>query len=171
MPLIVEDGSLVPNANTYVSRDALIAYGAARGVTIPNTEVADTYLVKGMDYLTLSAYNWKGLPVSDTQSLAWPRQYVYISGSNKVFPYDKIPQELVKAQCELALAVASGLDLIPNTNLSEGFITREKVDVIETEYSEAVALATLGSLPILPMVASLLSGLIDHGGRVRTVRI
>jgi hypothetical protein len=171
MPLIVEDGSLVPNADTYVSRDDLIAYGAARGVVIPDTEVADTYLIKGMDYLTLSAYAWKGLPVSDTQSLAWPRKCVYITGSNKVFPSDAIPPQLIKAQCELALAVASGIDLVPNTSLTDGFITRDKVDVIETEYSEAVAMATLGSLPILPGVAALLSGLIDHGGRVRTQRI
>jgi hypothetical protein len=171
MPLIVENGSIVPGANTYVSRTDLIAYGAARGVTIPDADASDVHLVKGMDYLALSAYNWKGEQVEPDQPLAWPRKGVYVTGSNTALPSDAIPPALVKAQCELALAAISGITLIPNTTLADGFITREKVDVIETEYSEAVALATLGSLPILPSVNALLAGLIDYGGRVRTVRI
>src|SRR5215217_1646289 len=137
MALIVEDGTGVPGANTYVSRAAFIVYAADRGITIANDANADALLYKAMDYLLLFEGRWKGVRTSSTQSLAWARKQVYLD--NVLFPDNEIPAQLVRAQAELGLQVQSGINLLPTLSGQTAFVTREKVDVIETEYSEAIA--------------------------------
>jgi hypothetical protein len=169
MALIVEDGTGVADANTYIDRDAAIAYAAARGVVLPNTDVTDQRIIKAMDYLTLYDYKWKGYKTVSTNALPWPRKSVYIEG--ELFPDNEIPSQLVRAQADLVLQVTAGINLLPTFSADTAFVTREKVDVIETEYSEAIALQALGTLPDMPLIDALLAPLLASVGRLRTVRI
>lgn len=174
MALIVEDGSIVENADTYVTRADAIAYALRRGVVLPDTEATDIQIIKAMDYLAMFDTKWLGQQVNPaTQYLAWPRSGVFIGFSHVAFPSDDIPNQLIKAQCELVLQVNAGIDLMPTVSASAAFVKREKVDVIETEYSEAIALALLNELPNMPLVDAYLSPLLDQGGgiRIRTLRI
>lgn len=172
MALIVEDGSIVAGADSYISRVDVIAYAAKRGVTLADDDTTDQKVIKAMDYLAYYDGRWKGEQVEpDVQSLAWPRKYAYIGSGYSPFPDDQIPANLVKATAELTMHVNAGVNLLPTVSGDTAFVTREKVDVIETEYSEAVALAVMGSLPTMPLVESLLSGLLNYGSGLRTVRI
>lgn len=172
MALTVEDGSIVPNADSYISQGDVIAYAAKRGVTLPATDATDVMVIKAMDYLAYFDANWKGEEVEPgVQTLAWPRKNVWIGHSHVVYPSDQIPNQLVRAVAELTMKVNEGIDLLPTLEGSTAFVTREKVDVIETEYSEAVALQVMGMLPNMPLVEAMLTPLFQSAGLLRTVRI
>lgn len=173
MALTKEDGSIVANANSYNDRAAVIAYAAARGVTLADADTTDVLAIKAMDYLSLFDTKWKGEQVEPgVQMLAWPRKGAIPDGGKTVFPETAIPPSIVRAQCELAIIASNGTDLLPTTSAATGFVTREKVDVIETEYSEAVALQTFGQLPTMPLVDSLIDPwLAGMGGMLRTYRV
>ena len=172
MALIKEDGSIVPGANTYVLRAEAITYALDRGITLPDTNATDAMIFGAMDYLAIFDAKWKGEPVDPaSQSLAWPRKDVYLPAAWVALPDDIIPGQIVRAQCELILQINKGVDLLPTVSGADAFVTREKVDVIETEYSEAIALELLGSLPDMPLVNALLEPLMVVGGRLRTVRV
>lgn len=132
MALIVEDGSIVDNADTYVDVDGLKAYAAKRGLTIPADDAAiEILLVKAMDYLETYETRWKGCRVSADQPLAWPRRGVRIEGYS--YPADAIPKQLKAGQCVLAVAAAS-LDLLPSVDPSAANVKRDKVGPLETEF-------------------------------------
>jgi len=173
--LIVEDGTIVPDANSYVSVDDIIKYAEARGVVlIPGSPIDPVKVaimaINAMDYIEMFKYRWKGKRVNPSlQRLSWPREGVVIDGER--WPSDKIPDELIAAQCQLCIQISRGVNLLPTVSADEAFITKEKVGPIETEYSEAVRLAA-SNLPVMPAVDALLAVLLDGAlGRLRTVRI
>lgn len=172
MALIVENGTIVPDANTFINRAGMITYAAERGVVLPDDETTDVKIIKAMDYLALFDTQWKGSLVEyGVQALAWPRKYVYVGLSSTAFPSDEIPPQLVRAQAELVMQIHAGVNLLPTLSGDTAFIKREKVDVIETEYSEAMALKLAGSLPDMPLVDALLAPLLATIGTLRTVRV
>lgn len=142
MPLVVEDGSLVSGAVTYVTVAEARAFAAARGVTLPVADAdVEVLLIKAMDYLASREDSFQGQRVDPEQALAWPRKGVTLYGS--AFPEDAIPNSLKLAQSQLTLDALT-TDLMPNGSGRE--IVRQKVDVIETEY------APTGSGSVLPQL-------------------
>ena len=132
MAIIVEDGTEVSGANSYVSEVEFAAYCSLRNVE-PSNDAA-LLLIRAMDYLNTLEDSWQGSRVSATQPLAWPRQGVSLYG----FPVasDAIPQSLKDGQCQLAIE-ADTQDLMPNLAANAtGAVIREKVDAIEIGYSE-----------------------------------
>lgn len=99
MALIIEDGTQVANANSYVTEAELTAYATARGITI--TDDTEELLIKAMDYI--ESLEFIGLKVSSTQPLSWPRAFVIID--TYYVNIDMIPQELKNGQIEVALAI------------------------------------------------------------------
>jgi len=139
MALVIEDGTQVVGAASYVSAADATTYHAARG----NSLWTGTDAVKEAALLKAAAYldghyraRWKGFMVDPlTQSMEWPRtgvSFPYSDGSGYCcfLPSNQIPQRLKDAQCELALRALSG-DLSADAPAG---IKREKVDVLETEY-------------------------------------
>lgn len=147
MPLILEDGTGKSDAQSYVSLAEFKAYVEARGFAFTATEAM---LVKAMDYL--ETLKFVGIKAFDSQALAFPRKIL----TSDVAPY-YIPAKLKAAECQLAIAVAQGVDLMP-TRGATSFVKREKVGPIETEYSETVGTF---QTPEFPIVDSLLADLID----------
>lgn len=98
--IIIEDGSNVAGANSYITQVELSTYAADRGVTIAS---ADTklLLIESMDYLESLAYI--GLKRNLTQPLQWPRLDVVVDGF--ILDADSIPQLLKDGQAEVALAI------------------------------------------------------------------
>lgn len=171
MALVAEDGSGTnPAANSYIDRAGVIAYAADRGVTLANDTTTDAKAFGAMDYLMLFASQWKGTQTNPgVQPLPWARKNVYID--NVLQPDDVIPGLLLRAQAELVLQINAGVNLLPTLSGQTAFVTREKVDVLETEYSEAIALELLGALPNMPLVEALLGPLLATVPRLRTQRI
>lgn len=132
MPLIIEDGSIVPNANSYVTLQEIKDYADARGFAYPDDTKLEQNTILSTDYLQSKCY--QGYQVSpSTQSLLWPREDVYIYGELQAS--DSIPSQLKNAQIELALA-ASNETLLTDGSQSGDNVKREKTDMIETEYYE-----------------------------------
>ncbi len=135
MAFVVEDGTGKTDANSYSSVAAADAYAADRGLTAwaaLTTSAKQIALIKATDYLEATYYSsWKGYKLTEVQALAWPRSDVYVD--QFLLPSNLIPVPLVKSCVELALRASAGETLIEDQGRT---ITKEVVDVIETEYSE-----------------------------------
>lgn len=149
MAIVVEDGSIVTGANSYVSEAELATYEADRGLTISGDPLA--LLIQAMDYLETLYYI--GTKKTSDQPLQWPRTSVYIDGY--LFAPDAIPQELKNAQMALAVSIDAGTD--PMATL-ERATKREKADVLEVEYMDNAS-----SVAIITSVNRLLRKLLAGG--------
>lgn len=162
MALIVEDGSIVVGANSYVSAAEIAAYAAARGIVLPDDGV-DALAVEAFDYIESFGPKFAGEKVTPNQRTQWPRKGVVVDGY--YLPLNEIPWQLKNAQIQAAIE-ASTTELFSNP--SSG-VKREKIDVIEVEYQDGDS--QTGGIASLPRVESFLSLLFGRsGGRVRVVR-
>jgi hypothetical protein len=103
--LVVEDGSQVAGANSYITQANAMAYFINRGDTVFTSATSDqqiTALVRaasGMDaWLT---GRWYGRKASSTQSLDWPRREVRDVDGYRVAS-NVIPNKVQYAQAEVA---------------------------------------------------------------------
>lgn len=84
----------------------------------------------------LSAANWRGYRVDDTQALAWPRQWAHDpdSPAQDYYDIDVVPERVKRATYELALAfLKAGTADVASLD-SDRLIKRQRIDVLETEY-------------------------------------
>lgn len=108
MAIVVEDGTQVPGANSYVSEAELTAYATSRGVTLTgNTEAL---LLNAMDYI--ESLNFIGVKASLDQPLQWPRFDVVIDGY--LFPSDEIPDLLKNGLMQTAMSIDAGTNPLSN---------------------------------------------------------
>ncbi len=136
MSLVVEDGTIVAGAESYLSvADADTYWGehgsptAWTGATTAVKEAALRYSTQWID----DNFVWTGLIVSSAQVLDWPRQSVY-DDQGRLVSDSIIPQRLKDATAEMAKNhIDSALDA---TQARGGDVKREKVDVIEIEYMD-----------------------------------
>lgn len=164
MAIIVEDGSGVANANSYVSVADAQAWLEVRGLSFTSEDdaVIGAFLIQAMDFLESFRAQFKGAKTSSTQSLQWPRANVYID--NVEVDDDVIPVELVNALVQLAYE-AQTVDLQPTATGQE--VLKEKVGPIETEYAES---GRSVSRPRLTKVMSFLEPLLVNSASLRVVR-
>lgn len=106
MTIVVEDGSIVTGANSYVSVADLQAYANARGIIIATDESA--LLLKAMDYLESFDGRFKGSRVSRDQPMSWPREGATIEGWE--WTKSEIPRQVINAQISLCIEIAEGED-------------------------------------------------------------
>lgn len=152
--LIVEDGTIVPGANSFVTEDQIVAYALARGVTLPfdTDEEKDAVAVLGigaMDYLNILP--WKGEVQDPAQTTSWPRKNMNTTPST---PENYIPFPVKEAQFQLTLLVNAGTVLIP-TYSGVGYLVEQRIGPIVERYSEKVGVSTDG-MPLLPGIRALL---------------
>jgi hypothetical protein len=145
------------NADTYGTIAEADAYFTGRG----NSTWTGTDAVKEAALRTAAAYldnvyqgKWKGLRVNELQARSWPRV--------DVLDYDGfyvssliIPRQVKNAQFEAALLLLTGVALEGTINRA---VKREKVDVIEVEYSDGAALTAQ-----YPQITNWLNGLVIGG--------
>ena len=131
MTLIVEDGSTVTGANTYISDGDFTDYCTARGLSFPATaELREPLIINGLDYVDSFRKRYQGSKVSSEQELQFPRSGVQIDGFT--LASDSIPTILKSAQAQAAFdGQAQDLQSVQGQN-----IKKEKVDVIEIEYQD-----------------------------------
>jgi hypothetical protein len=130
MALIIEDGSIVAGANSFVTDAEFVAYAAARAVDIPATDAErEPLLILAVDYLFKKEEKMQGCRVSVEQMLMFPRSGVCLFGFN--VDSDAIPDNLKNAQMEAAL-YENVAELLINDQGQN--ISREKLDVMEIAY-------------------------------------
>lgn len=132
MALIVEDGSLLQGANSFVSVAEVRAFANARASILPasDTEV-EVAAVKAADYVRSLRSRFKGSEIIAEQPLPFPRCNLVVNGFD--LPSNTVPQGIKDACCQLALEAAAGVDLLPTTS---GQITVvENVGPLETSFA------------------------------------
>lgn len=167
MPLvIVETGTGNPSANSYASEADVRAYAALRGIEVPavvdDVDPLSPLLILAMDYFLTKRFT--GEAMSGTQPLQFPR-YGVPSGDWCDYPPTTIPPKLIAAQCQLVIEQVAGTQLsatLQSTTQTGPNVVREKVDVIETEYTNDPRFQVLDA--IMPKVDALLVGLIVYSG-------
>ena len=158
--LIVEDGSIVADANSYVTYDYALAYHALRGNSAwaAASDADQQYAIIRATQAVDSIYKgkWKGEPTEyGTQELEWPRSGVTV-GSTSIDD-DVIPAAIKKAVCEAALReLASPGSMTPDLDRG-GEIKRVKADVVEVEYMDG-ANSTTTFTAIDGLLADLVTG-------------
>ena len=126
MAIVVEDGTGIATANSYIDSTYADSYFSDRGVTEwASLTNKDALLIQATDYIETVYYGkWLGERLTTTQALEFPR----VIDNEDV----GVPERLKKACCELALKANSGTLLVD----VEQRVVKEKVAVIETTYSE-----------------------------------
>jgi DnaT-like ssDNA binding protein len=156
MTIIVENGTVVTGANSYVSAADFTAYALARGVTL--TSGAETLLIQAMDYI--ESLSFIGTKWTRDQSLQWPRLNVHIDGyANDV---NHIPQELINAQMQVAMAIDTGNGPLATVARST---KRERVGELEVEYMAGAA-----ATPIVRTINAMLWKLLANGFGFRVTK-
>lgn len=143
MTLIVEDGTGLADAESYISVADADIYHTNRGnsawLAVATELEKEQLLRKATDYMT-SVYRflWQGRRFSNTQALDFPRWDVIIKDTGYSLASNVVPVQVKNSCCEFALRAIDGALMIDETQR----IIREKVDVIEVEYSEFSPLQT-----------------------------
>lgn len=165
MALVIENGSLVAGATSYVTVEAARAFAEARAATLPVDDgELESLLIQAADFLESYRDKFKGSKVDPSlQDLQWPRAGVNIDGYD--FPEDEIPKQLIYAQCQLAIE-ANLTDLMPTGDGRD--VIREKVDILETEYAPGSGGV---AQPYFPKVDAFLAPLLKKTGGLSVGRI
>lgn len=166
MPLVVEDGSIVPNANSYISLLDAKEFYTTRGHIFESDSALEQSLVLACDYINIMESRFQGERVQLTQGLAFPRSNLYVEG---VFLLDNvIHRDVIMIQLLLSTKINRGINLF---SYREGaFVTKEKVGQIQIEYSEKLG---EGSISIFPDVNILFEKFYSSGSAssIKVVRI
>ena len=153
MAFLAEDGTGVPDANSYVAIAFVDAYALDRGFTswTGADSVKEEAAIRATDHIErIHGGAFRGFKKTETQGLEWPRQDAF---DNNDFVLKNIPKQLQQAAAEYSIrALLIGIltpdppPLYPRQNLTAGealnsvgdpagFVTlsRDKVGPIETE--------------------------------------
>lgn len=136
MALIVEDGTGLAGAESFISVAGADAYLTSRGSdwSSMSTTEKEQALRRATDYMEqMYRERWAGQRVTTTQALSWPRYFVPIKDASDGYSYwpsDAVPTLVANACAALALKAAAG-DLAPDVGRLK---RRTKVGPLEVEY-------------------------------------
>lgn len=166
--LIVENGTVVSGANSYVTVDQVTAYalthdgGASWATANPDTKVRAC--VYAFEYLRNGVrYQFRGTQHDANQRGSWPRDGATRFRGQDIAPLT-IPFEMLDAQCDLAMRVVRSIGAgVPGPTTLQpdlprgGAIQSKKVGPLETTY-----FAGAPSETVLQSVAGILANLLRY---------
>ena len=168
MALVIEDGTIVEGANSFVTVAEIRAYATARGVSLPVADgEVEPFAVTAWDFIASLESRMLGVRTDPEQEGPYPRTGVVIY-SAELLP-DAIPSTLKKAQMQLALDVSLGVPIFTD-DTAEPAVKREKVGPIETEFFDGGGSSSTSGGAALSAAWGYLSPLL-RGLSVRTLRI
>ena len=174
MALIVEDGTGLNNADSYISLADARIFASDYGYTLPADDTeAGVFLRKGALYVDLSESSFTGSRLVDTQALAWPRSDAYkCSGRNQIaLPSNSVPIEIKNSQVISASYYASGLNpRAASTGLR--IQSEELTGVGKTSYFDSGgSSSTVEITEANDMIANLMCSNAESGLSIPTLRI
>lgn len=155
--IVVEDGTVVSGANSYVSESELTQYASDREIVVNSS--LSTLLIKAMDYI--ESLSFIGMKHTEDQPLQWPRDEVWVDGY--YIERETIPKELKRGQMAVALAIEAGNG--PLDTVERG-VKREKADVVEIEYMDNAPAEVINRT-----INAALKKLLVAGGGFQVVRV
>ena len=163
--MIVEDGTGLPNADSYVTVEFADSYFSARGVsewaTLTNT-VKEQLLIKATDFID-NIYQWKGKKQFDIQALRFPRVNIFDYEGAEI---TGIPSCLKQAVCDAAL-IGNGAELF-QTKDANGDVTSEKIGELAFTYAKTSS-ETVTSSTLYDSINTKLRGLFVDNSKNRVV--
>lgn len=167
--LIVEDGSVVPNADSWISLADARTLAGRFGWSLPldDTE-AESALRNGANYIMLQESMLCGSRVSADQALSFPRTGIKLYG----FPVSNttIPSQVIQAQVAAAVEYGNGSDV---RGSSDGRITthEEVVGAVVVEYADnGVTGSTITITAAMDALRPLICGGGNNGFQFRVAR-
>ena len=168
MALVIEDGTVVAGANSFVTVEEAREFALARGVELSEVD-ADVEVLSqaAIDFIVSNEARLAGTRTDpDNQELPYPRTGVSLYGAELL--ENSIPSTLKKAQMQLMLDSHKGVPLVQD-DTAEPAVKREKIGPIDTEFFGPDVAATGGALAIAwGYLQPLLRG---QGFGLRTVRV
>lgn len=130
--IIVEDGSIVENANSLNSRENLISFAETLGIDLPDDETTDVLLLKAMNFINAQEPYFKGQRVERDQPLPFPRTDLWVDGW--YIAESEVPRQAEQAQIMLAIDVHNDIDLF-NRPPRQGQVVKERIEgALEVAY-------------------------------------
>lgn len=158
MTIIVEDGTGLSTAETYITVAEFKAYCDARGHSYSG--YTDLQIEQAMRRAAtyINSLNYYGSVVSDDQGMAWPRRYLTNIESNVV------PRQIKWAQAEATLReLASPGAMFPD--LERGGQIIQKTESVDGVVSESVTYAAGASAStVFTIIDRMLAGFLAGGG-------
>jgi hypothetical protein len=150
MALVVEDGSVVSGANSYITLADYRAWANARGISASDSDaVLERYVLRAMDYFEQLVFI--GNKANENQLLQWPRTEALIDGYYA--DATEIPAQVKKAVYEAVKVESDGYSELNNQDRRT---IREKIGDIEIQYADNSENRT-----ITPALTSALSKLVQ----------
>jgi hypothetical protein len=184
--LIIEDGTNVANANSYVTLTEFRAYALARGITLSLVDATDDAIMyKAMDYIETRLKEAQGMRAFVDQVLEWPRAEIdyydtelgYVASTTYGImincmrvDIDFIPTQLKTIQMQVGLAIQAGVDFA-NYSEEQKFVIEEKVAVIQQKYSDKFGMSGNVSISSINNLFDVVLYACGNTGGLRTVRV
>lgn len=147
--LIVEDKTGLVDANVYASVDEFREFAELNGMDVEDVEDDQVaiYLVRATNFIDSLESQMVGKRLNPEQSLAFPRQR---SNSCTGNPHLYDMRGLIKALFYCVEAQSLGFSLLPVNISKDDIIKKEKIDVLEVQYSEdMLANVLFGKFPMV----------------------
>ena len=166
MAFVVEDGTGLPDANSYVDvayADTYLAddFYPGNWPTLDNGQ-KQSILVDASRTLD-SIVAWRGVKTVDDSGLRWPRRGVADRDGIRIGD-NVIPKQLKEATIEMALSIMA-LDMSVDQDPNTSYLKRVKADDIEIEWKSDSEIPYQSQVP--RKVKNLLAGLIYSTGPIR----
>jgi len=130
MALVIEDGSVVTGANSYVTLAEFKAWADSRDISYnADDNVLEAQILRAMDYI--ERLYFIGNKANENQPLQWPRTEALIDGYYA--DATEIPKEVKIAVYEATVVEAAGYSEL---EIQSRKTLRERVGDIEVQYAE-----------------------------------
>ena len=129
MAIVVEDGTLVSGANSYITIAEFKSWADDHGITYGTDDAISQQLYRAHDYF--ETLRFRGLKSDENQTMQWPRDQVLIDGY--AVESNEIPKEVKLSIYELIkIEIDGDSKMAP----SEREVTSEQIDSIKITYKD-----------------------------------
>lgn len=171
MSLIVEDGTGLADAQSYVSAVDADAYFLARANSVwaaATPEAKEAALVRATqaldgDHFVRGGY-WPGWRATEAQALDWPRTHAW--DVDRYPLVDCVPRGVKNATCEAALVELSSAGILLESLERGGALVSKKIGTIEKTWSAKAPVRT-----IYPTIRQALARVCLPCGQVQSARV
>lgn len=128
MALVVEDGSIVSGANSYITENDYRSWANDRGFEVDANVLLEKSILRAMDYF--EQLDFIGNKANENQPLQWPRTEALIDGY-----YADATEIPVQVKTALYESIKVELDGFSQLNNEDRRTIKEKIGDIEVEYA------------------------------------
>ena len=165
--MIVENGTGLPNADSYVSVEFADSYFSARGVsgweTLTQT-VKEQSLIRATDFID-NIYQWHGKKATSEQALRFPRVNLVDYEGQTI---EGIPTCLKQAVCDASLLTSNGTELFQTKN-ENGDVVSETITTLSFTYSKSDKSEATTSTTLYDSINTKLRGLFKESSANKVV--